>query len=285
MRFSFLSGILVAILLLAVSCSGQQEAKVKVMTFNIRLDHAGDSLNNWKYRKNNVGMMLNEYAPDIIGMQEVMHNQLADLKDRLPQYTALGVGRTDGKEKGEYCPVFYKTDRFELLDYDNYSLSEKPDSIGLKGWDAACERIVTWAVLKEKQTGKRLAIFNTHLDHIGQVARREGARMVTDEAARLAAGVPIIITGDFNASPNSEIISIITGENPLNDTRRIAETTYGPDWTFHDFGRLPLEQRAIIDYIFIDPNINVVSHQIIDNQPDKGYLSDHNPVITKLAIK
>ena len=179
MKNMFFNSVLVAFVLLVASCSKQPEAKVDVMSFNIRLDHVADSLNNWKYRKDAAAQMIIYYAPDVVGMQEVLKNQLDDLKNRLPQYTVLGVGRADGKEKGEYCSLFYKTDRFDLVKSGNFGLSETPDSIGIKGWDAACERIVTWAVLKDKVSGKELAAFNTHFDHIGKVARRESAVLPT----------------------------------------------------------------------------------------------------------
>ena len=179
MKNVFINSVLVVFALLVASCGRQPEAKVEVMSFNIRLDHVADSMNNWKYRKDHAAQMIAYYAPDIIGMQEVVKNQLDDLKERLPQYTALGVGRADGEEKGEYCSLFYKTDRFELLKSGNFGLSETPDSIGKKGWDAACERIVTWAVLKDKVSGREIAAFNTHFDHVGKVARREKCRADT----------------------------------------------------------------------------------------------------------
>ena len=100
------------------------------MTFNIRLDAPSDSANNWKYRKENVYQMITYYHPDLLGMQEVCHNQMEDLKQGLPQYTALGVGRDDGKEAGEYCPIFFNPNRFTLLKSGNFALSEHPDSIG-----------------------------------------------------------------------------------------------------------------------------------------------------------
>lgn len=127
------------------------------MTFNIRLDAPSDSANNWKYRKENVYQMITYYHPDLLGMQEVCHNQMEDLKQGLPQYTALGVGRDDGKEAGEYCPIFFNPNRFTLLKSGNFALSEHPDSIGIKGWDASYNRITTWAILKEKEMERNLS--------------------------------------------------------------------------------------------------------------------------------
>ena len=149
-------------ILLLGSCKKQpvqNEQPLEVMTFNIRLDAPSDSANNWKYRKDNACKMIAYYQPDLLGMQEVCHNQMEDLKQGLPQYTALGVGRDDGKEAGEYCPVFFKTDRFTLVEYGNVSLSEYPDTIGIKGWDASYNRVTTWAVLQEKNNGKKFVYF------------------------------------------------------------------------------------------------------------------------------
>lgn len=284
MKRSFLHSVLVASLLFLCSCGGQQEAVYEVMTFNIRLDHAADSLNNWKYRKDNAAAMITYYSPDLIGMQEVLHNQLTDLKERLPQYSALGVGRADGKEGGEYCSVFYKTERFEVIREGTYGLSETPEVIGAKGWDAACERIVTWAILKDKQSGRQLAFFNTHFDHIGQIARKESAILLTTKMSELAKDLPAIITGDFNATPNSEVVAQITQHQMLEDSRLASPIVYGPSWTFHDFGRIPVERRTRIDYVFVTPQIHVNKYRVIDDRPDTGFLSDHNPVITTLTL-
>lgn len=284
MNNRFLYSVLVAFALLATSCGKQSEAKVEVMSFNIRLDHAGDSLNNWKYRKDNAAQMIAYYAPDVIGMQEVVHNQLVDLKERLPQYTALGVGRADGKELGEYCSLFYRTDRFDLVREGTYGLSETPEQIGVKGWDAACERIVTWAILKDRESGKEIAFFNTHLDHMGQVARREGAKMLVEQAKKLALALPVVIVGDFNGTPDSDPVQTLVAAG-MREARTAAPISYGSQWTFHDFGRIPLEKRNLIDYIFINETIGAEKFRVINDQPDAGYLSDHAPLIATLTIQ
>lgn len=283
MKSVFFNSVLVAFVLLAASCGRQPEAKVNVMSFNIRLDHAADSLNNWKYRKENVAKMMTYYAPDIIGMQEVVKNQLDDLKNRLPQYIALGVGRTDGKEKGEYCPLFYKADRFDLVKSGNFGLSETPDSIGVKGWDAACERIVTWAVLTDKISGKKLAAFNTHFDHVGKVARHESAKLLSKKICEIAGSLPVVVTGDFNGTADSEPIVLLTDED-LKNAYSDAAIVYGPAWSFHDFGRIPLENRQLIDFIFVNGVVIVNKFRVISDKPDEGYLSDHAPVMAGLTL-
>lgn len=283
MKNMFVNSVLVAFALLVASCGEQSEAKIEVMSFNIRLDHVADSMNNWKYRKDNAAQMIAYYAPDIVGMQEVVKNQLDDLKKRLPQYTALGVGRADGKEKGEYCSLFYKTDRFELLKNGDFGLSEVPDSIGKKGWDAACERIVTWAVLKDKVSGREVAAFNTHFDHVGKEARRESANLILEKIKQIAGDLPVIVTGDFNGTVDSEPVAVLT-EGGMKNACVIAKVAYGPTWSFHDFGRIPVEKRRLIDFIFVNAPVEVERYRTISDKPDNGYLSDHAPILATLKM-
>lgn len=258
---------------------------IDVMTFNIRLDSKSDSSNNWQYRKDNVVKMLNYYASGLIGMQEVLKNQLDDLKAGLPAYVQIGVGRADGKEKGEYSALFIRKDRFEVIRQGTYGLSQTPEIIGVKGWDAACERIVTWAVLKDRLTGNTFAVFNTHFDHIGQIARHESARLLLKEAKELAPSLPTIITGDFNGTPDSDPITYIVGAG-WKDSRTVSPIVYGPDWTFHDYGRLPLSERPLIDYIFFNKGFRVSKYRVIaDKEEGHPYLSDHNPVMSELVFE
>lgn len=275
-----------ALLLLLCGCRQGPScapAPLRVMTFNIRLDVASDSLNAWPHRKDNVGKLLAYYAPDLLGMQEVLPNQMRDLKQLLPQYTALGVGRDDGKDRGEYSPVFYRTERFDLLESGSFSLSQQPDSFGVLGWDAACNRVCSWALLRDKQTGRKVAYFNTHLDHIGVTARREGSRLVLERLKQIAPGLPAIITGDFNCTPDDEPAHIL-GEGGMLNAWTSADVAYGPDWSFHDFGRLPLEKRPLLDYVFFTPQLKATRCRVIQDTPAEGYYSDHCPVMADLTF-
>ena len=143
---------------------------VNVMSFNIRYDNPEDSLDNWRYRKDRVANAIHFYDVDILGTQEVLHNQSEDLKLRLPEYGVVGVGREDGKEKGEYSALWYKKDRFNVLDSGYFWLSETPEVAGSKGWDGACERIASWVKLQDKVSDKEYFALNTHLDHVGGMA-------------------------------------------------------------------------------------------------------------------
>lgn len=169
-------------LLAMASCSQKPETtEVKWATFNIRYDNPEDSLNNWKYRKDTVANFILANNLDVVGMQEVLHNQLEDLKTRLPEYAEVGVGRDDGKTEGEYAPIFFKKDRFDVLDSNTFWLSQYPDSVGFVGWDGACTRIATWAKLKEKGTGKIVMAVNTHFDHVGVEARTKSALLIIEK--------------------------------------------------------------------------------------------------------
>lgn len=256
-----------------------------VMSFNIRYDNPDDSLDNWKYRKDNVAEAIKFYDVDILGTQEVLHNQLIDLKLRLPQYEVIGVGREDGKEAGEYSALWYKKERFDLFDSGYFWLSETPEEAGSKGWDGACERIATWAKLNDKITGKDYIVLNTHLDHRGKEARREGVNLILDKVRELGEGMPIIITGDFNAHPESSVIKQITetsNPNYLIDSRAISPIVYGPAWSFHDFGNIPYDKRPLIDYVFVSNDLEVKRYAVLAEKLNESFLSDHAPILVTI---
>jgi len=281
-----------------MSCrSASEDIKLNIMTYNIRYDTASDSINVWSNRKEFAASCIKFYEVDIVGLQEVLHRQLEDLKHYLPEYEAFGVGRADGKTKGEYSAVMYKKDRFEVLENETFWLSENPEAIGVKGWDAACERIVTWGHLKDKKTGKDFYLANTHFDHVGKVARMESSRLLLSKLKEIAKDKPVIVTGDFNSISTNEAIKFLTDKsNPdhLRSTYELSPVKYGPDWSFHAFGRIPVDRRSIIDYIFVKGDIETLRYgSIFDRKNDTEtgwkndilYLSDHNPVLSTIIIK
>lgn len=255
---------------------------VNVMSFNIRYDNPEDSLDNWRYRKDRVANAIHFYDVDILGTQEVLHNQLEDLKLRLPEYGVVGVGREDGKEKGEYSALWYKKDRFNVLDSGYFWLSETPEVAGSKGWDGACERIASWVKLQDKVSDKEYFALNTHLDHVGGMARREGISLMLDRVNELSDGLPVIVTGDFNSEPESDVIKRVTDSaNPehLTDARQASSIVYGPSWSFHDFGKIPYNKRPLIDYVFVRNGLKVLRYGILAETENNGFLSDHTPVL------
>lgn len=279
---------------LAASCGQvkQQQAdspaKFNIMSFNIRYDNPEDSLDNWQYRKDRAAKAIHFYDADILGTQEVLHNQLEDLKQRLPEYDVIGVGREDGKEKGEYSALWYKKDRFTVLDSGYFWLSETPEVAGSKGWDGACERIASWAKLKDNTSGKEIFALNTHLDHVGVAARREGVSLILDKVAELSNGLPVVVTGDFNAEPESDVIKHVTdASNPkhLIDSRSVAPLVYGPSWSWHDFGKLPYDRRPLIDYVFVNNGVEVLKYGVLAETENEAFVSDHAPVLVTVEIK
>lgn len=284
----FTMGIVAAALAIATpSCTTQQQpTEITWGTFNIRYDNPADSLNNWQYRKDNVAEFIKKQGIDIVGMQEVLYNQLEDLKSRLPEYAEVGVGREDGKTKGEYAPLFYRKDRFEVLDSNTFWLSQYPDSVGFIGWDGACTRIATWAKLKDKKNGKVFMAVNTHFDHVGTEARRKSALLIIEKIKEIVGDQPAVLTGDFNVSEQSEAYeTITTNEFVLKDAYKEAAQREGVSYTFHDFGRIPADSCEKIDFIFVTPQIKVQDSYIPQEAKQAGdFLSDHNPEVVHLSF-
>ena len=259
---------------------------LKLMTFNVRYDNPDDNLNNWKYRKEAVTKLIRAENIDILGAQEVLANQLKDITERLPEYKSIGVGREDGIAKGEFSPIFYKKNRFTVIKSGYFWLSETPETAS-KGWDAACERIATWAQLKDKSTGKIIFVLNTHLDHVGTLARQKSVELLKKNTALLSAGLPQIIMGDFNADPESTVIKQMlmrSNSNELFNSKAVAKKVYGANWTFNGFGSVALKDRPIIDYIFINKAVRVKEHIIAPETTNGKFLSDHSAVFIKVSI-
>ncbi|MGN1265048.1 MAG: endonuclease/exonuclease/phosphatase family protein [Muribaculaceae bacterium] len=275
---------LLSIVILA-GCSKQPElTTINVATFNMRYDNPDDSLNNWQYRKERIAQFIKDQKVEIVGTQELLQNQVDDLKALLPEYDMVGVARDNGKDEGEYAAIFYLRDRFDALDSNNFWLCENPDSVGMKGWDAACTRIATWAKMQDKATGKIFMAVNTHFDHVGEVARRESALLIISKIKEIVGDRPAFLTGDFNVDSTSNAYeTITTNEFVLNDSRKVAKTVEGADYTWHDFGKLPAEERGIIDFIFTTPSIEVLKVYIPQENAD-ALLSDHNPQVATLQF-
>jgi endonuclease/exonuclease/phosphatase family metal-dependent hydrolase len=270
-----------------VSFPGNNEDYIRVMTYNIR--YAGDEkmegINSWNNRKELIASVIRFHKADIVGLQEALKIQLDDLKILFPEFDWVGVGRDDGAEAGEYSAILYNKERFEVLESATFWLSETPGKPS-KGWDAALNRIVTWAKFRDKVTGKTFYHFNTHFDHQGEMARLESANLLNNKVAEIAAKNPAIITGDLNFSPDSKGYKILTGgmKNYLLDSQKISRYGhYGSNITFNDFGKSN-EEGNKIDYIFIKNNVEVIQHGVISETFDERFPSDHMPVLAEIRI-
>lgn len=278
-------------------------------TFNIRYQNSHDGTNSWDNRRDSLANFILTQQLDIVGMQEVLHQQRLDLQRLLPDYDYVGVGRDNGKTKGEYAPIFYRRSRFDVLDSGTFWLSEHPERVGSIGWDGACCRIATWAKMTDRQTGTIFLAVNTHFDHVGKEARRRGALLIIDRIRKMGHDLPVVLTGDFNVTEDSEAYRTITQSSAVDalseqdgspavqpeqaitllDAHKVAHRTVGQTYTWHDFGRLSLHQRNKIDFLFITPDIEVDYSWIPPLSVRRGtrtpYMSDHNPIITRLRIK
>ena len=267
--------------MVAASCVAAETA-IRVMSFNVRCVVEADGLNQWKNRKDYAVSLVRFYSPDIWGSQEDTHQQMLDLQAGLPDYDYLGVGRTDGKTGGEYSPIFYRRDRFSVDRSGYFWLAEKSKmhTPGALGWDADYPRIATWGIFTDKATGKQFFFMNTHLDHIGVAARHNGAQLLLEQATLHANGLPIVITGDFNAVLTDK-------ENPasVTDSRTIAELVYGPEGTFHDFGRIVFEERPRLDYIFVRGAWKVKTNAVLTESQGPLFPSDHHPILADMILE
>lgn len=257
----------------------------KVMSYNIRYPATEDykSGNGWNDRKFGLVKMLHYHQPDVIGMQEVVYEQLVFLSENLNRYNWFGVGRDDGKQKGEFTPIFYDSTKFNLIEGKNFWLSDTPEKPS-KSWDAALNRIVTMVMLEFKLSKKRFYVVNTHLDHKGEIAREKSAKLIIKEIIKLNNKYPVILTGDFNTVPKSIPYNIIV--NILNDSYLITKTyPYGPDGTSSGFSVCQDIKLNRIDYIFVSNDIEVIFYANLTDSYNKNYYSDHLPVIVKINIK
>ena len=256
---------------------------LSVMTFNMRYDNPEDGQNNWRFRRERIAGVIKAQEVDVLGTQELLSNQFNDLSGLLTGYQGVGVGRLDGAESGEYCAVFFRKDRFTLLDSGTFWLSETPEVVGSLGWDGACERIATWVVLRDRD-GRELFFIDTHLDHVGQVARDEGVSLLMKRIETLSGGRPVILTGDFNSEPGSAVVAHVQKDGVLRDAKAIAAQRSGTDWSFSDFGQIPEAERPLLDYIFVSGDIEAVRYEVLPDTFDGGYVSDHAPVMAVVKI-
>lgn len=260
-------------LLLLASCS-KEPASLPVMSFNVRCASANDGEYSWPHRRDAACAMINEHRPAVFGVQEALTSQLDYFMENCPDYAWVGVGREDGVSDGEHMSVFYDTRRIELLDWGTYWLSETP-SVPSYGWDAACRRTATWTLLKDKEADRHFYFVNTHLDHVGKEARRNGLVLLVERIGAMnPEGYPMILTGDMNVYPDDPCLENL--RTLMEDARQTAAQTDN-DYTYHGWGTV--SGTPPIDYVFYKGFSSCEKLEVI-RQPYLGmkYVSDHFPV-------
>ena len=272
----FLTTLLCAAAFLGVvSCNRTSE--IKVMSYNIRLSSGtekADSIYHWQHRKEASLNLMHEERPTVFGLQEACPDQMDYMVENLPEYGYIGVGRDDGKRKGEFMSIFYKKEEVEFIDGGTFWLSETPDEVS-KGWDAACFRTCTWAILKKKDTGKKFVYMNTHLDHKGKVAREESIKLIVERAEKLTGGkLPVFITADFNSPTSNAIFKPM--QEAMLDARVEAPVT-DDRGTLNCWGTTP--PGVVIDHVFFRGAEAQKFEVLRDKDYGAPYVSDHYPVM------
>ncbi|MDA7882056.1 endonuclease/exonuclease/phosphatase family protein [Akkermansiaceae bacterium] len=262
---------------------------LKVMSFNIRYGAANDGSNSWPNRKDLVLETIKASDPDLLGLQEVLGFQADFLKENLPGYAFHGVGREDGKEKGEYVPLMYKTSRFALERSGHFWFSETPDVAGSKSWDSSLPRMLSWVALRDLKNDEVFIFANAHFDHRGKVARLESAKLMRQRWESIEEDIPLIITGDFNTTEDGAPYAALTkGSTPesaqLIDTYRVIHPDRQPDESSFG-GWKGVRKGTRIDWILHSDNFST-RNSWINYMQDKGrFPSDHYPVGAVLSYK
>ncbi|MGB7326307.1 MAG: endonuclease/exonuclease/phosphatase family protein [Rubripirellula sp.] len=261
-----------------------EQGGFKVMTYNVRYLNKGDGLDVWGNRSETVIATITK--ADIVGLQESVLKQLNEVKAGTPEFHWFGVGRDDGKEGGEFAAVGFRRDRFKAVDQGTLWLSETPEIVGSKGWDAALPRTLTWVLLEDVSNSKQWYILNTHFDHRGSLARENSAKGIAQLVDRKAGKIPVVVMGDLNANVDSVPLKNLCSGSvvPLRDARdQSSAPATGPTGTFNGFKAI--EDGRRIDHILVSDKVNVHSHQTLNPLTSQGrFASDHLPVMVEVSL-
>ncbi len=269
-------------ILIAFSCTVDND--IKIISLNIRYDNPRDGENAWPARKEIVLSFLEDEQPDMFGLQEALWHQYAWLDSCLLGYSSLAAGRDDGMQKGEMTPVFFKSDRFDLLASNTFWLSETPDVPGSKGWGAVLPRIVSWVRLEDKRSKETLYFFNTHYSHMSDSARLMSSKILSEQVQKIAGEENFVVTGDFNMLAESEAYKtmVSAGDSLIKDSYYLSDTEpAGMAYTFNGFNNVSGSGR--IDYVFVRSGTRVKSHQTVNLKRDGIFISDHWPLLISFS--
>lgn len=257
-----------------------KSAELKVMSYNIRMGIAKDGTNSWEFRCPATIEMLKDQQPDIFGVQEAFEYQIKFIEEYCRNYKSVGVGRDDGKKKGEYMSIFWNKKRVKLIKWGTFWLSETPDKPS-KGWDAHCMRTATWALMKDKKTGRKFYYVNTHLDHKGKEAQKNGLKLIVDRIESInPQGYPMVLTGDFNIKPDNKALTDLDAR--MQSARKVAAVTDSHN-TFNGWSVKPTDM--VIDYIYISGFSACPEYQTVTKKyADRTFVSDHYPIFARLVF-
>lgn len=255
----------------------QESEGLKVMSYNIRLGSAQDGTNSWALRYTATGKMLEDQKPDVFGVQEALEYQVRYIEE-MCGYESVGVGRENGKKEGEHMSIFWNKKTVSMLKWGTFWLSETPEKPS-KGWDAECFRTATWALMKDKKTGKKFYFVNTHLDHKGTEAQKNGLKLIVDRIAEINPdGLPMVLTGDFNIEPKNPALKDLDAR--MQSTRKIAEKT-DDHATYNGWGK----SSTMIDYIYVSGFSSCTEYQTVTKRyEDRKFISDHYPIFARLIF-
>ena len=270
--------------------------ELRVMSFNIRYGTANDAENHWKNRREMVFDVFRNHRPDIVGLQEALNFQIAEIRKALAKYGQIGVAREDGKTEGEYSAILYRLDRFDVDESGTFWFSDTPEVPGSSHWGNACVRICTWARFLEKKSDRAFYIFNLHLDHVSQPSREKSAVLLAQRVHRRKHAEPFVVTGDFNTGESNPVVMYLKGKTSLSgqneresnnpvtmvDTFRVLHPDAKDVRTAHGFRGNRKGNK--IDYVFTPPSVKVLEAQILYDNIDGRYPSDHFPVTATLLL-
>ena len=255
--------------------------QIKIATFNIRGDLARDApANMWKDRAPMVRDLITYHNFDVLGLQEALPNQLVDLTAGLGEYTLVADGKYNGLSSSA---IFFKTAAFDLVKSGHFWLAPDPKS-DKKAWDAKYPRGCTWVQLKDRKTGVVFNFFNTHFDHVGVEARKNGAQLIIQQMQEIAGKMPAAVAGDFNFNQFDENYTLMQSSSVLTDAFQLSPIKYLPNGTFNGFNiaRSSIER---IDHIFVTKNIKVHRYGILTDNFNGKFPSDHFPVVIEVSFQ
>ena len=260
--------------------TSDKEYDLKVMSYNIRLGIGKDGTNSWEFRYPATALMIEDQQPDVFGVQEAHDFQILFIKENLRNYDCVGVGREDGKSKGEHMSIFWNKKKISLIKSGTFWLSETPAKPSI-GWDARCKRTATWALMKDKRTGKKFYFVNTHLDHRGALAQKNGLALIVSRIDEInPQGYPMVLTGDFNVKPNNPVLTDL--DKIMQSSRKVAKKTDNHQ-TFNGWGKA--KSDAVIDYIYVSGFSDCIEYQTVTKPyAERKFISDHYPIFTTLKF-